>query len=78
MKPRIVIEEHKLHTDDHGLHTDHWEASYLDATGKRLHNRQHQDNWTLAYAELRTQLRQEGINPRGLPIHRRTRYLGEP
>ena len=77
MNPRIVVEEYKLYTDARGLHTDHHEAWYLDATGKRLYRGEHQDNWALAYAELHTKLRQEGISTKDVPIHWTARYLGE-
>ena len=77
MKPRIQYYEVRVKTNGSSQHS-HYEAEYIDATGKILYYGEHQKDLLLAFSHLQQKLEAEGFDLKTLPKPQkeRTRYKG--
>jgi len=77
MEPRIEYYAVRLRGDA-GPRIDHWEAVYLDSTGKELYHTEHQEHGLLAFSALQHTMKQAGFLIEDLPKPHEVppRYLG--
>jgi hypothetical protein len=77
MRPRIEIQEVRLRTGA-GSHTDHFEAVYIDSSGREICRGEHPEYSFLAFSTLQQTMKREGFRIEDLPQPYRlpARYVG--